>query len=135
VDFFQRTHGPHREDIAWGDDETTLPWHESKLRPAERPRSEAEGRKVHAGELQHALRIWLHAVWYSLTPVLRASHKVTVALYDWAVSRFGIREEFLYWRPNLSLAQLDTRQDRPEWAVRVVTVTGKTWVKLSDGRI
>jgi hypothetical protein len=135
VDFFRRTHGPNRADIAWGDDETTLPWHEGKLRPAERPRSEAEGRKVHAGELQHALRIWLHAVWHALVPVLRGSHKVTVALYDWAVSRFGIREEFLYWRPNLSLAQLDTRQDRPEWAVRVVTVTGKTWVKLSDGRI
>jgi hypothetical protein len=135
VDFFQQTHGANREDIAWGDDETTLPWHEGKLRPAERPRSEAEERKVHAGELQHALRIWLHAVWHALVPVLRGSHKVTVALYDWAVSRFGIREEFLRWRPNLSLAQLDTRHDRPEWAVRVTTVTGKTLVKLSDGRM
>ena len=28
-----------------------------------------------------------------------------------------------------------TRRGRPEWAVRVVTVTGKTLVKLSDGRI
>ena len=135
VDFFQRTHGPNREDIAWGDDETTLPWYECKLRPAERPRSEAEGRKVHAGELQHALRIWLHALWHALVPALRGSHKVTVALYDWAVSRFGIREEFLIWRPNLSLAQLESRQGRPEWAARVVTVTGKTWVKLSDGRM
>ena len=68
-------------------------------------------------------------------PALRGSHKVTVALYEWAVSRFGIREEFLQWRPTLSLVQLETRRDRPEWAVRVVTVTGKTLVRLSDGQI
>ena len=135
VDFFQRTHGPHREDIAWGDDETTPPWRWGKRRPAERPGSEAEGRKVHAGELQHALRNWFRAVWQALVPGLRGTHKVKVALYEWAVSRFGIREEFLVWRPNLSLAQLETRHDRPEWAVRVVTATGKTLVKLSDGRI
>jgi hypothetical protein len=135
VNFFQRTHGPDREDIAWGDDETTPPWRWGKRRPAESPRSEAEGRKVHAGELQHALRIWFGAVWQALVPGLRGTHKVTVALYEWATSRFGIREEFLRWRPNLSLAQLETRQGRPEWAVRVTTVTGKTLVKLSDGRI
>jgi hypothetical protein len=135
VNFFQRTHGPGRLDIAWGDDETTPPWRWGKRRPAERPRSEDEGRKVHAGELQHALRIWFAAVWHALVPALRGSHKVTVALYEWAVSRFGIREEFLQWRPNLSLAQLESRQGRPEWAVRVVTVTGKTLVKLSDGRM
>ena len=84
---------------------------------------------------QRALRIWFVALGHALVPVMRASHKVTVALYDWAVSRFGIREEFLQWRPNLSLAQLETRQGRPEWAVRVVTVTGKTLVKLKDGRV
>jgi len=135
VSFFERTHGPDRVDMAWGDDETTPPWRAGKPRPAERPRSEAEGRKVHTGELQHALRNWFHAVWQALVPGLRGTHKVTVALYDWAVSRFGIREEFLQWRPNLSLAQLDTRRGRAEWAVRVVTVTGKILVKLRDGRI
>jgi len=62
VNFFQRTHGPDRVGIAWGDDETTPPWRWGKERPAEVPRSETEGRKVHAGELQHALRIWFAAV-------------------------------------------------------------------------
>jgi hypothetical protein len=139
VGFFQRTHGPERQNIEWGDDETTSPWdlnrRGAKPRPAIIPHSEAEGRRKHAGELQHALRIWFGAVWHALVPALRGSHQVTVDLYDWAVSRFGIREEFLRWRPTLSLAQLDTRQGRPEWAVRVTTVTGKTLVKLSDGRM
>ncbi len=135
VDFFRRTHGSDGEGMAWGDDETTPPWRECKPRPAETPHSEAEERKKHGSELQHALRIWVQAVWHALVRVMRGSHEVMVTFYDWAVSRFGIREEFLLWRPNLSLAQLDTRQHRPEWAVRVATVTGKTLVKLSDGRI
>jgi hypothetical protein len=135
VGFFNHTHGPNHADVAWGEDEPPNPRRRTKLRPYIVPRSEAEGRQKHAGELQPALRLWLWAVDHALVPALRGSHKVTVALYDWAVSRFGIREEFLQWRPNLSLAQLDTRQDRPEWAVRVVTVTGKTLVKLRDGQI
>ncbi|HXJ92808.1 MAG TPA: hypothetical protein VMT20_07990 [Terriglobia bacterium] len=135
VAFFKCAHGPNREDIAWGDDETTPPWRDGKRRPAETPRSEAEGRKQQGGELQHALRIWFDAVRYVLVPVMRSTHQVTVALYDWAVSRFGIREEFLVWRPNLSSVQRDTREGRPEWAVRVVTTTGKTLVKLRDGRM
>jgi len=134
VDFFQRTHGPGREEIAWGDDESPHP-ERAKPRPAVIPRSEAEGRRIHAGELQHALRIAFAALWHARVPGLRASHKVTVALYEWAVSRFGIREEFLQWRPELSMAQRQTRRERPEWAVRVTTVTGKTLVKLSDGQI
>ncbi len=135
VDFFRSTHGPACEDIAWGDDETTPPWRDGKQRPAEVPRSEGEERKKHSGELQHALRIGFVALRNALLPVMRSTHKVKVALYEWAVSRFGIREEFLVWRPNLSSVQRDTREGRPEWAVRVVTTTGKTLVKLSDGRI
>jgi hypothetical protein len=135
VAFFNHTHGPHHADVAWGEDEPPNPRRRTPLRPYITPRTEAENRQKHAGELQPALRLWLWAVEHTLVPALRGSHKVTVALYDWAVSRFGIREEFLQWRPNLSLAQLDTRHDRPEWAVRVVTVSGKTLVKLSDGRI
>jgi hypothetical protein len=135
VGFFNRTHGPHHADVAWGEDEPPSPRRRTPLRPYIVPRTEAEGRQKHAGELQPALRLWFWAVEHALVPALRGSHKVTVALYDWAVSRFGIREEFLQWRPKLSLAQLDTRSGRPEWAVRVVTVTGKTLVKLSDGRI
>ena len=135
VNSFQRTHGPGREEIAWGYDESANPGRDRKPRPAVAPCSEAEGRQQHAGELQRALRIWFVAVWHALLPVMRSTYKVTVALYDWAVSRFGIREEFVAWRPELSVAQLQTRQDRPEWATRVVTVTGKTLVKLQDGRM
>ena len=135
VDFFQHTHGPDHADMAWGEDELSNSRGRTKPRPYIVPRSEAEGRHKHAGELQTALRLWFHALWHALGPAIRGSHKVTVALYDWAVSRFGIREEFLQWRPNLSPAQRHTRHDRPEWAVRVVTVTGKTLVKLSDTRI
>jgi hypothetical protein len=88
-----------------------------------------------AGELQRALRIWFVALWQALVPVIRGSQKVTVALYEWAVNRFGIREEFVAWRPGPSLNQLETREDGPEWAMRLVTVTGKTLVKLKDGRV
>jgi hypothetical protein len=134
VNLFQRTHGPDRENIAWGKDEIGPSRRRAKLRPAILPRSEAEGRQKHAGGLQRALRIGFVAV-YTLVAVMHGSQKVTVALYDWAVSRFRIREEFVDWRPNLSLQQLETRRDRTEWAVRVVTVNGKTLVKLLDGRI
>jgi len=81
------------------------------------------------------LRNWFGAVGHALVPGLRATHKVKVALYEWAVSRFGIREKFLLWRPELSMAQLETRRDRPDWAVRVATVTGRTLVKLSGAQI
>jgi len=136
VILFRRTHDPGHEDIAWGEPEDGEPRRKrDHLRPAIVPRSPAEASRQHVGELQHALRIWFVAVWHALVPAIRASHNVTVALYEWAVSRFGIREEFLQWRPNLSSVQLDSRSERPEWAVRVVTVTGKTLVKLRDGRV
>ncbi len=136
VILFRRAHAPGHEDIAWGEPEPGEPRRKRRQpHPAVVPRPEAEGRRKRAGELQRALNIWFVAVWHALVPAIRTSHQVTVALYEWAVSRFGIREEFLIWRPNLSLAQLDTREGRPEWAARVVTVTGKTLVRLKDGKL
>ena len=78
------------------------------------------------------LRLWFEAA----DGVLRAGHRlaqrVDVALYEFAVRRFGIQREFVAWRPALGLDQWREREGRPEWAPRVTTVEGEVVVKLSD---
>jgi hypothetical protein len=48
------------------------------------------------------------------------------------VRRFGIRREFVAWRPELSLVQQREREGRAEWAVQVETIDGEIVLKLGD---
>ncbi|HEY6290549.1 MAG TPA: hypothetical protein VI455_03180, partial [Terriglobia bacterium] len=96
---------------------------------------EAEERPAEAEEVRQAVEIWFDAVRDALTGGMAGQHKSLVALYELAVDRFGIRYEFLEWRPTLSPNQWTERKQRPEWQVRVLTVDGKAWAKLEDGRI
>jgi len=78
VDFFQCTHGKGHENTEWGY-ETTPVWRlnrrGTKPQPAIVPRSEAEGRRKHAGESQHALRIWFFACGTRWSPCCAARTK------------------------------------------------------------
>ncbi len=59
----------------------------------------------------------------------RLSQKVDVAPSEFAVRQFGIRREFVAWRPELSLEQWRGREDRPEWDAWVETVDGGAVLK------
>lgn len=78
------------------------------------------------------LRQWFEAAEGVLGASSRLAQKVDVALYEFAVRHFGVRREFVAWRPELSLNQWRERQGRPEWQPRVVTVEGETVLKLDD---
>ncbi|HEV2380121.1 MAG TPA: hypothetical protein VG206_10045 [Terriglobia bacterium] len=86
-------------------------------------------------EMRKFMLDWLAAVDYTGHHANLSVHQVEVTLYDVAVYCFGIHRQFLEWRPVLSSVQLETRRERPEWQVRVMTADGEAWVKLSDGRI
>lgn len=86
-------------------------------------------------EMRKFMLDWQAAVDYTGHHANLSAHQVEVTLYDVAVYCFGIRRQFLEWRPRLSSVQLETRRERPEWQVRVMTADGEAWVKLSDGRI
>ncbi|HEV2424538.1 MAG TPA: hypothetical protein VGZ29_06905 [Terriglobia bacterium] len=64
--------------------------------------------------------------------VLRVTRKVDVALYRFAVRRFGARREFAAWRPELSLDQWRERRSSPGWAPPVTTVEGRVLLKPSE---
>ena len=82
-----------------------------------------------------ALGYWFGGVMETFVLAALGHHKVTVALWELAFARFGMREELLEWRPELSSVQWEEREDRPEWQVRVTTAEGKTLVKLEDGEM
>ena len=77
------------------------------------------------------LRQWFEAAEGVRDAGLLLAQRVDVALYEFAVRRFGIRREFVAWRPELGLDQWRAREGRAEWAPRVTTVDGQVLVKVS----
>ncbi len=78
-----------------------------------------------SGSPLDGLRLWFEAADGVLRAGSHLEQKVDVALYEFAVRRFGIRREFVAWRPQLSLDQWRERRGRPEWEVQVTTVDEK----------
>jgi len=77
-------------------------------------------------------RQWFEAADGVLDAGSRLAQPVDVALYEFAVRRFGVRRDFVGWRPELSLNQRREREGCPEWAPQVETVDGGTVVKIRD---
>ena len=80
-------------------------------------------------------RQWFEAADGVLGAGSRLAQSVDVALYEFAVRQFGIRREFVAWRPELGLDQWRERQGRPEWAVQVETVDGEVLVRVDDEEV
>ncbi len=80
-------------------------------------------------------RQWFEAADGVLDAGSRLAQNVDVALYEFAVRRFGLRRDFVAWRPELSINQWRERQGRPEWAPRVMTVDGGTALKVDDEEV
>jgi len=115
--------------------EDEKPWSKRRSRWSANPEAAPWTAAKIFGEIKHAIQVWYSALDFLAEPIAKAQRHMEIALYEIAVSRFGIREEFLKWRPRINDLEWWPRKNRPEWQIRVQTVDGRWLAKLLDGTI